>query len=175
MDELWTARLSLVAPSLGYAQDVFEYASDPVFCEFIDAAPARTVVDAEVFIASIIKDNLAGRRMYWMITLGGHAIGTVGYLFTYGAKHKTQELGYGISAKYWEQGYFSEAAREVIRYGFEVLGLKRIQVPTRADNLRSVNAALRLGFIREATLKSFYETNRGWVDCALFSMVRAED
>jgi [ribosomal protein S5]-alanine N-acetyltransferase len=172
MEELRTARLRLVAPSLSFAKDVFEYASDPAFCEFIDSTPARSVIDAEAFISSIIKDNEVGRRIYWAVTLNGRAIGTVGYVARYALRHKTIELGYGIGAKYWGQGYFSEAARAVIRHGFDVLGFKRIEIPTRADNMRSINGAIRLGFTREATLKSFYETGHGRVDCALFALVR---
>lgn len=36
------------------------------------------------------------------------------------------EIGYWIGVPFWGRGYASEAAREVVRYGFEERGLHRI-------------------------------------------------
>ena len=40
--------------------------------------------------------------------------------------HKRAEIGYWIAVPCWDQGYATEAARELIRYGFQSLGLNRI-------------------------------------------------
>ena len=36
------------------------------------------------------------------------------------------EMGYWLGKPYWNQGYASEAARRLVRYGFETLNLNRI-------------------------------------------------
>src|ERR1017187_3846840 len=41
-------------------------------------------------------------------------------------QHQHAELGYWLGAAYWGQGYATEAAREMMRYGFEELCLHRI-------------------------------------------------
>ena len=41
-------------------------------------------------------------------------------------ENKEAMMGYILNRKYWNQGYMSEAARRVVAFGFEQLGLHRI-------------------------------------------------
>jgi RimJ/RimL family protein N-acetyltransferase len=47
------------------------------------------------------------------------------------------DLGYRLLRRHWRQGYASEGAREMIRYGFEELRLDRIFAQTMAVNAAS--------------------------------------
>jgi len=47
------------------------------------------------------------------------------------------DLGYRLLRRYWRRGYASEGARELIRHGFEDLGLDRIFAQTMAVNAAS--------------------------------------
>jgi RimJ/RimL family protein N-acetyltransferase len=47
------------------------------------------------------------------------------------------ELGYRLLRRYWRIGLASEGARELIRHGFEDLGLSRIFAETMAVNIAS--------------------------------------
>lgn len=47
------------------------------------------------------------------------------------------ELGYRLLRRYWRQGLASEGARELIRHGFDDLGLARIFAETMAVNTAS--------------------------------------
>ncbi len=47
------------------------------------------------------------------------------------------ELGYRLLPRYWRQGLASEGARELIRHGFDDLGLSRIFAETMAVNAAS--------------------------------------
>lgn len=164
---LVTERLELIPPSLDFANDVFEYASSPDFCRYIDATPARTLNDTRNFLHNLIAANNNKERQYWLITIEGKCIGSLGFNFSFNPRHRTQDFGYGLSPDFWGQGIFSEAAATVIQYGFNVLNLDRIQALTRADNTRSVRALNQLGFSQEATLKRFYQLESGRADCAL--------
>ena len=44
------------------------------------------------------------------------------------------DLGYRLMRRHWRRGYASEGARELIRYGFDDLGLNRIFAQTMAAN-----------------------------------------
>jgi len=55
------------------------------------------------------------------------------------------ELLYGLAPACWHQGLATEAARAVVRYGVEMLGLVRILATTDAPNTRSVRVLERLG------------------------------
>jgi len=59
------------------------------------------------------------------------------------------ELLYGILPRYWGEGLVAEAAREVLRHGFRVCGLRRILGITDTPNQRSVRVLQRLGMVFE--------------------------
>lgn len=47
------------------------------------------------------------------------------------------EIGWRLAVEYWGRGLASEAAREVLRYGFEVVGLESVVSFTVPANVRS--------------------------------------
>lgn len=56
------------------------------------------------------------------------------------------ELGYWLAATAWGQGYASEAARAVVRFAFEKVGLLGLRSGHAEDNAASRNILLKLGF-----------------------------
>lgn len=63
------------------------------------------------------------------------------------------ELGYRLLRRYWRQGLASEGARELLRHGFEDLGLHRIFAETMAVNeaSRATMASIGLRYVRTFT------------------------
>lgn len=59
------------------------------------------------------------------------------------------ELGYRLRPEFWGQGYATEAARSVLRYGFVVLGLPEIVSFTARKNEPSWKVMERLGMHRD--------------------------
>lgn len=55
------------------------------------------------------------------------------------------EIFYGLSGKYWGQGYAKEAARAVMEYAFDVIGLKRIVGVAKPENVASVKILEKIG------------------------------
>jgi RimJ/RimL family protein N-acetyltransferase len=60
------------------------------------------------------------------------------------------ELGYRLLRRSWHQGFASEGARELLRHGFEDLGLYRVFAQTMTVNTRSraTMAAVGLRYVR---------------------------
>ena len=59
------------------------------------------------------------------------------------------EIGWRLARAHWGQGYATEAAREVLRIGFEDIGLDEIVSFTAAVNARSWALMERLGMVRD--------------------------
>ncbi len=61
------------------------------------------------------------------------------------------DLGYRLLGRHWRRGYASEGARELIRYGFDDLGLDRIFAQTMAANSasRATMSAAGLTYVRQ--------------------------
>lgn len=65
-------------------------------------------------------------------------------------------FGYYLGRAYWGQGYGAEAARAAAAYGFEFLGLERIEAGVFKGNTASRRILARLGF---------QEVSRGMAFC----------
>jgi RimJ/RimL family protein N-acetyltransferase len=79
----------------------------------------------------------------------GQFIGSCGLLpLTIDGKPEI-ELSYMLARFYWGQGLGTEAAKAVLSYGFEQLGLQRVICLVDPENLRSVNVAKNIGMTFE--------------------------
>lgn len=67
--------------------------------------------------------------------------------------HKKAELGYWIGEEFWGKGYGTEAAVAVVKFGFDVLKLNKIQARHSAENPGSGKIMLKLGMEKEGYLK----------------------
>ncbi|MEU1313019.1 GNAT family N-acetyltransferase [Streptomyces cinnamoneus] len=70
------------------------------------------------------------------------------------APERQAELGYWTAKEARGRGYTVEAAREVIRWAFEDLGVERLEWYAEAGNEASRGVALKAGFRMEGTLRS---------------------
>jgi ribosomal-protein-alanine N-acetyltransferase len=55
------------------------------------------------------------------------------------------EVAYMIAKEHWGQGLGTEAARGILDYGFEHLGLSRLICLIDRDNLASIKVATKIG------------------------------
>jgi RimJ/RimL family protein N-acetyltransferase len=101
----------------------------------------------------------------------GKVIGLLGLICQ---DHRQGEIGWALGVEYRGQGYATEAARALMDYGFNSLGLHRIHADTSSDNLASWRIMERLGMRQEALLRgSVYEEGK-WVDRYIYGMLADE-
>lgn len=89
---------------------------------------------AEEFIASHAPQWAAAKRATWAVTLlaDGSLVGAIGLMLV--RAHHRAEIGYWISTAAWGRGYATEATRSIIAFGFEALGLHRIEAHHFLEN-----------------------------------------
>jgi RimJ/RimL family protein N-acetyltransferase len=90
------------------------------------------------------------------------------------AKHDRAEIGYWIGKPYWGQGIATEAARAVVDYGFETLGLNRIYAYHFGRNPASGRVMQKLGMKYEGTLRQHVRNGEQYEDLATYGMLRDE-
>jgi [ribosomal protein S5]-alanine N-acetyltransferase len=112
---------------------------------------------AEEWISSLRPSYEAGEHVTFAVVLqeGDELVGSIG--MNLNARDNNGELGYWIGVPYWGRGYCTEAAREMVRYGFEVLGLHRIYSNHFGSNPASGRVMQKLGMIREGTSREHYK------------------
>lgn len=88
--------------------------------------------------------------------------------------HRLAEMGYWIGKPYWNQGYCTEAAREMLRYAFEELGLNRVQAQHMTKNPASGRVMQKIGMKYEGTLRQSLFRWGKFEDAAMYSMLQEE-
>ena len=101
-----------------------------------------------------IARNDPTRVSFVIETLGGVPIGNIG-LIGVDVAHRRAELGIAIGEKGdWGRGYGTDAIRVILRFAFEVLNLRRVELITDIDNERGIRAYEKCGFVREGVLRA---------------------
>jgi RimJ/RimL family protein N-acetyltransferase len=65
-----------------------------------------------------------------------------------------REIGYWIHVAHIGRGYATESTAALVRVGFEIEKLRRIEIHISPANVRSQSVARKLGFQHEATLRA---------------------
>jgi ribosomal-protein-alanine N-acetyltransferase len=173
---LQTGRLILRDYVLDDWEAVFAYQSDPRYLRYYPRSrmlelESRSFVERNVYwqherprtrfqMAVILKDN-------------GQLIGSCG-IRKETVDDIEAELGYEIAPDYWERAYATEAAREMVRFGFEEMGLHRIWGWCIADNEGSVRVMEKLGMQREGRLRESRWMKGRWWDRLLYGILEDE-
>jgi RimJ/RimL family protein N-acetyltransferase len=84
------------------------------------------------------------------------------------------EVGYWLAPAARGHGHATDAVRLICRWGFEALGLERIELLAATGNAASQHVAERAGFTREAVLRSHTGGRHGRDDMVAFSLLRRD-
>jgi RimJ/RimL family protein N-acetyltransferase len=97
--------------------------------------------------ARFFLDHVAPAEWVWAVSLRGSEklLGAIGLTPEEGAD--AAELGYWLSPAHWGSGITTEAARAVVAFGFERLGLPVITSGYFVDNPSSGRVLRKLGFV----------------------------
>jgi RimJ/RimL family protein N-acetyltransferase len=113
-------------------------------------------------------------KLWLAITLrnDGRQVGGIGLRVDNQNQHA--ELGYWIGLPHWGNGYATEAATEVLRYGFEDLQLHRIFASHFAHNPASGGILKKLGMHYEGCQRQHLRKGDQFVDSELYGLLRQE-
>ncbi|SPE52826.1 putative ribosomal N-acetyltransferase YdaF [Streptomyces netropsis] len=156
---LTTERLVLRPFSPADREAVHAACQDPDIPRYTSVPSPYTVDDARVFIEETAPDGWRDDSMYTfgLFTreddrlVGSMGLVRLGQLRT---PERQAELGYWTAKEQRGRGYTAEAAREVIRWAFEELGVERLEWYAEAGNEGSRGVALKTGFTMEGTMRS---------------------
>lgn len=155
---LTTARLLLRPFQLSDAADVQRLAGDKEIASTTLLVP-HPYEDglAEKWIAAHSELFERGTQVNFAICLAksGQFAGSIGLVIDPG--HERGELGYWVGKPYWGQGYCTEAAQEVIKFGFQELGLNRIQAHHFPRNPASGRVMQKLGMRYEGLERQYHK------------------
>ena len=156
--------------------DVLSYQSDPRYLRYYPWSD-RTEADAREFVQQqIANQSETPRRKFQLVITLPDQPGLIGNC---GIRRKPDneweaDIGYELAPEYWGRGYATEAARALVQFGFNELGLDRISTWSISDNRASANVLEKVGLRQEGRLRSNEYFKGRWWDTLLHGMLRDE-
>jgi [ribosomal protein S5]-alanine N-acetyltransferase len=120
---------------------------------------------------AVERAKLDPREEYYFAITRRNDDQLIGFIRLGLAGEKAAKLGYAIAADHWGNGYATDAARQMLQFGFDTLGLHRISAAIGPSNLSSIAVVKRLGFAYEGRIRHHVHTNGDWRDSLLYSIL----
>ena len=133
-----------------------------------------TESDARDFIARTQEGLLSGSALLLAIVLRERDTLCGGVGLRIEADHRRAELGYWIGVPYWGNGYATEAAKAVLKYGFGTLELHRIFASHFADNPASARVLQKIGMRHEGRLRAHVLKWGEFLDLEMYGMLASD-
>ncbi len=118
-------------------------------------------------IAADRKDILEGRGVRLWITLKDkpdQVIGSVALSNIVMGPFQSCFMGYRLDHRHVGQGLMTEALQKLVDFGFDRIGLHRIEANIMPVNKPSIRVVQRLGFEYEGTSRKYLKINGQWED-----------
>ena len=149
---LHTERLTLRPWTEEDAEGLFEYAKDPDVGPIAGWPPHKDVEESQ----NVIQNVLAVDECFAICEKGcNRAIGSIALKLNghtdMSERDDECELGYWLGKPYWGRGYMPEAAKEILRHGFEDLGMTTIWCGYYDGNSKSRRVQEKVGFVYHHT------------------------
>ena len=106
---------------------------------------------------AIIRTILNGEEDYAIVEKGGNnkPVGCISLMTEENPERSRAEgegeIGYWVGMPYWNRGYATEAVKEILRHGFDDLGLNKIYCAYFDGNNRSKKVQEKCGFVLHHT------------------------
>lgn len=152
-----TERLLLEPITTLHEEDLLALDSDPAVMRYILDGSIRD--DREVLRKRIvlIQEGYEKRPGYGLLAAREKRTGNfIGWVTLQPLDGREEiEVGYRLAKAFWGQGYATELGRELMRHGWETMGLQKIVGITHPENKASQRVLEKLGLERVGTDQAY--------------------
>lgn len=149
---------------------------DPEVRRFDEGEPL-TETEFHAIVREIICGQAAQPRtdFYFVMECIGdqQTIGSC-YLAIRNLDARQAEVGYTLGKAHWGQGYATEAAREMLRFGFDDVNMHRIFATVIAENVPSIRVIEKIGLTYEASFRENQWFQERWWDTCIYAILEHE-
>lgn len=157
MRALETKRLKLRALTLDDAEEVFKnWTSDDEVSKYVRWSTHKSVEETKEYILLEEKRRKEEGCFNWGIVIK-ETNELIGAIAAFPSEDERYEIGYNIARKHWNNGYTTEAAKEVIRYLNEGKNIHRFRCAHAILNPASGAVMRKVGFkyVKDETYDKF--------------------
>lgn len=170
-----TDRLILRKLAVSDCFDMYDYAKLKDVTEFLTWSPHPDLEYTKSYLKSLNHHYKAGSFYDWAIVLADEEkmIGTCGFT-RFHLVNNSAEIGYVINPQYRGRGIAVEAAEAVLEYGFNTLGLNRIEARYMKGNTASRRVMEKLGMTFEGINRGAILVKGSYRDVGVCSVLKEE-
>lgn len=116
----------------------------------------------------------AGGALPLVITYDDRLVGQVTVTGITWGSARWGQVGYWVDSRLAGRGVTPTAVALVADHCFDVVGLHRLEIAVRPENIASLRVAEKLGFRREGDALRYLHIDGGWRDHVLFALTTEE-
>ena len=116
------------------------------------------------------REAKAGRCLPFAVTLDGDLVGQVTVMSIVRGAFQSAAIGYWVASEVAGQGVIPTAVALVVDHCFSEVGLHRVEVNIRPENVPSLRVVEKLGFRREAMYEQYLHIDGAWRDHVGFAL-----
>ncbi|MDN8592673.1 GNAT family protein [Paenibacillus sp. 11B] len=172
---LETERLLLRPITYADLDEMYRYCAVPAVSEYTTWDAHQSKEDTKVFIDFIMSQYEADKLGPWGIEdkQTKKLIGSCNYLGC-DSNSMRVELGYVLSNEYWGRGIMTEVVSRIIQFGFEDIGLERIQAKCLVGNIGSAKVMEKAGMKFEGVLRKYMKIKNEMQDLKMYAIIRSD-
>ena len=135
-------------------EDIFKIYGDPEVAKYDWYRPIDTKENALSIINRYKKEFKNKEEITWGVARKKDNK-IIGYcnLGDFDDESRRSEIGYGFNRDEWNKGYATEAIKTLVKFGFEVMCLHRIEAVVTFGNDASVKALKKANFTQEGIVR----------------------
>ena len=151
---------------------IHAYASDPDVTRFMFHG-VRNADDTRAYLNRMLASQTEAPRLIWEVAVVVTSVNRlIGACDLTCENEREGDLGFIFVKDVWGMGYATEAARAMVRAGFDALGLSRIFSTCDVGNAASARVLEKAGLTRVATLDRHQYALGKWWTSYLYEVVR---
>lgn len=143
------------------ATALYEILSDPEVTQYTPRHPHQSLEETKELLTQWLSLYEQDEVSRWGVEhkIEQKVIGVCGFI-TWEKRDRRAEIAYISARNYWGQGYMTEAVEAVIRFGFEEMGLNRVEALCEPENKGSIRVLEKAGMRYEGRLRE-YQFDKG--------------
>lgn len=154
--------------------DIHEYGIDPEVVKYMPFGP-NTIEDSRNFLDRRMKKQKEEPRTDYGLAVElkseGKLIGGCKINMT---TKMEAHLGYILNQNYWGNGYATEAAKAMVEFAFNDLGVHRIYSDCHPENAASIRVLEKVGMVLEGRRREYMIFHGKYSDTLLYSILEHE-
>lgn len=120
-----------------------------------------------------LETNKTG--IWWAVcSLDNNLFYGAGGLNSLSKEHKKAEIGFWLLTNFWGQGIMTETMPLICKYGFDTLGLHRIEGLVETDNSNCKKAMEKLDFTHEGTMRDCEIKNGKFISLDIYAKLKTK-